>query len=481
MFAKQVRVLPILAALIPVLSAQTDPGPRGGPGDAGGPTEGLNAEEVQLYWAARDRFREVVSVSGTIQNGVGLGPAFNGNSCASCHAQPAAGGSSPGPKSVQVRQAVVQANRLTLVPQLNPQIALASLDRLPGKAQVVPAFITENSPVRVARLIRKPDGTPDGSVHDLFTISGRSDAPDCVLPQPDFAQEIANHNVVFRIPTPTFGGGLIEAVSDTALLSNLNATAKQRQALGISGHFNRMANDGTISRFGWKAQNKSLLLFAAESYNVEEGVTNDIFPEKRGHTPGCLLNPIPEDTTKLRMQPGATYEPSGFASDIVNFAAFMRLLAPPNPATFSQSAQKGSELFSSVGCALCHSPTLKTGLSLYTGMSNREIHPYSDFALHHMGPGLADHISQGLAAGDEFRTAPLWGVGQRLFFLHDGRASDLLAVIQTHASSNGGCRENSLAAGLNESCTSEANAVIARFNALPASEKQYLLDFLRSL
>ena len=66
-------------------------------------------------------------------------------------------------------------------------------------------------------------------------------------------------------------------------------------------------------------------------------------------------------------------------------------------------------------------------------MSKIEIHPYSDFAIHHMGPGLADHISQGLAAGDEFRTAPLWGVGQRIFFLHDGRTSNLLAAIELAA------------------------------------------------
>ena len=114
-------------------------------------------------------------------------------------------------------------------------------------------------------------------------------------------------------------------------------------------------------------------------------------------------------------------------------------------------------------------------------MSHIEIHPYSDFALHHMGPGLADHISQGAAAGDEFRTAPLWGVGQRLFFLHDGRTSDLLAAIQAHASTDTICRTNPLASALNEACDSETNTVIGRFRALSASQQQAILDFLRSL
>jgi CxxC motif-containing protein (DUF1111 family) len=375
----------------------------------------------------------------------------------------------------------LQEGRLALVPQNNPEVVLAKLDRLPGRDQVVPSFITADGPIRVARFITKADGTPDGSVHDIYTIAGRVDAPGCALPQPDFDRETANHNVVFRIPTPSFGGGLIEGVSDATLIANLESTDKERQALGISGRFNRSVNDGTISRFGWKAQIKSLLLFAAESSNVEEGVTNEIFPDERDHTPGCLFNKTPEDTTRLQVAGSVTYQPSAFASDTVNFAAFMRLLAPPKPVALTTSAQKGSGLFNSIGCALCHSPTLTTGPSQYTGMSNLEIHPYSDFALHHMGPGLADHIAQGLAAGDEFRTAPLWGVGQRIFFLHDGRSSDLLMAIEAHISTDKKCRLSVLSRALSESCKSEANAVISRFNALSAVEKQDILNFLRSL
>jgi len=112
-------------------------------------------------------------------------------------------------------------------------------------------------------------------------------------------------------------------------------------------------------------------------------------------------------------------------------------------------------------------------------------HPYSDFALHHMGSNLADGISQGGAGPDEFRTAPLWGAGQRLFFLHDGRTSDLLEAIQAHSGSSTNCVDSEprqwSQAGGSTTCPSEANAVIAKFNGLSASEKQDVLNFLRSL
>jgi CxxC motif-containing protein (DUF1111 family) len=156
------------------------------------------------------------------------------------------------------------------------------------------------------------------------------------------------------------------------------------------------------------------------------------------------------------------------------------MLAPPTPTTASASEKNGQALFSSTGCALCHSPSLTTAASTFTGMGNFTYHPYSDIALHHLGPKLADGVSQGSAGGDEFRTAPLWGIGQRLFFLHDGRTSDLLDAIQQHSSPGADCVENPLLA-LVLPCQSEANGVISKFNALNASQQQDLLNFLRSL
>ena len=257
----------------------------------------------------------------------------------------------------------------------------------------------------------------------------------------------AANNVIFRIPTPTFGLGLVESTPDSALQDNLASTQQARSRLGIGGTLNTSGNDGTITRFGWKAQNKSLLMFAGEAYNVEIGASNEIFTNERNAVAGCVFNGSPEDATNLLNQnPNSpNYHTtigtaSEMSSDLVNFAAFSRLSAPPMPAAPTQSTQDGQQVFERVGCALCHSESLTSGPSPYTGMGSVVYHPYSDFALHHMGDGLADGIVQGAASGDQFRTAPLWGVGQRLFFLHDGRTSDLLQAIRDHGSSRD-CRD----------------------------------------
>jgi CxxC motif-containing protein (DUF1111 family) len=167
------------------------------------------------------------------------------------------------------------------------------------------------------------------------------------------------------------------------------------------------------------------------------------------------------------------------ASDIVNFAVFSRLSAPPTPAAPTSSTLNGHRLFENVGCALCHSESLTSGPSPYTGMGAVTYHPYSDFALHHMGGGLADGIVQGSAGADQFRTAPLWGIGQRLYFLHDGRTSDLLQAIVAHA--DGGCRSPRGPEITAANCGSEADGVIRNFQALNSSQVQDLLNFLRSL
>ncbi len=123
-----------------------------------------------------------------------------------------------------------------------------------------------------------------------------------------------------------------------------------------------------------------------------------------------------------------------------------------------------------VGCALCHTPTLMTGDSSVEALRNKLANLYSDVALHQIGPGLADDILQGGARGDEFRTAPLWGVGQRIFFLHDGRTTNLDEAIQAHRS-----------AANTKFGASEANAVIDRFNRLSEDDQQDIFNFLRSL
>lgn len=453
------------------VQAQRDPGPRPGPASAGGTFPTSNSQQVAFFNQSLARFQEVDSVSGKIEAGSGLGPTYNANSCATCHAQPAMGGSSPGLASPQN-------------PVPNPQVALASLD---GATNAVPSFITRSGPVREARFVFASNGSLDGGVHDLYTIAGRTDAPGCSLGQPPFSQQLSAGNVIFRIPTPTFGLGLVESTPDATLQANLASTASARASLLIGGTFNTSGNDGTITRFGWKAQNKSLLMFAGEAYNVEIGTSNEVFPNERSAVPGCVFNAGPEDASN--MINGNASSPnyltnigtvSEMSSDIVNFAAFSRMLAPPTPGPSTASTQNGARLFNSMGCAMCHSPSLTSGASVYTGGA-QTYHPYSDFALHHMGPNLADGIDQGVAGPDEFRTAPLWGVGQRLYFLHDGRTSNMLQAILDHAGSGNDCRGQHFTLLSQGKCGSEANQVIRNFQALSPSQMQDVLNFLRSL
>jgi len=438
----------LLLALVPLAAGQVaapkiarDPGVREGMA-AGSAIAGLTPAQQSFFSTGLMQFRELVSVTGSVPNTrKGLGPTFNAQSCAHCHSQPAIGGSSPA---------------------VNPQIGAAIAQ---GAANLIPSFITARGPVRVARFPYAP-GTlqPDGSVHNLFTITGRKDAPGCKLAQPNFQQAADSGNLIFRIPIPVFGGGLIESIPDSALLANMNADAATKRHLGIAGRPNLSPNDSTITRFGWKAQNKSLEMFAAEADNVEIGVTNELFPNELDGTPGCQFNSTPEDSTSF--SPDGTILPS----NIVRFAGFMRLLDQPRPAPSTPSTIHGGQVFMQIGCALCHTPSFTTGQSSVAPLGNVQANLFSDLLLHHMGPGLADNVSQGIAHGDEFRTAPLWGLGQRIFFLHDGRTADLLQAIENHSSR-----------GDHQYPDSEANAVIDAFRKLPEPEKQDLLNFLRSL
>ncbi len=433
-------------------SAARDPGVRGGAAGAGAPIAGLTRSELALFNAGKDEFAQAEEVAD------GLGPTMNLDGCGACHLQPAVGGTSPA---------------------VNPQVAFAAAN---GAANTVPSFITAKGPVREARFVKNADGTPDGGVHDLFTIAGRADAPGCALAQPDFERELARRNVIFRIPTPVFGAGLIEQISDKAILANQVNDAPRKKELrirgrpnivlaghAISGQANNNGNDGTVARFGWKAQNKSLLLFSGEAYNVEMGITNELFQTERDETPACQFAAVPNDITKSDAKTLV-----GGIGAIEKFAFFARFLAPPGPSRDApggvESIARGRKLFANVGCALCHTPTLDTGNAAVAALRNQPVNLFSDLLVHDMGPGLADGITQGQAGPREFRTAPLWGLGQRLFFLHDGRTSDLREAIRAHRSGSSFTRN-----------ASEANAVVKNFNGLPDVQKQDVLNFLRSL
>ena len=443
---------------IPAALAAADPGVRGGNPGVGTAVAGLSADQSILFGYGQAAFAEVEQIAD------GLGPRFNLDSCGGCHAQPAPGGSSPA---------------------VNPQVELATAF---GARNSVPAFITSNGPVREARFKLTSTGARDGGVHALFVTSGRIDtsgsANKCAIVQDDFNGQLGRGNVAMRIPTPTFGNGLIESISDATLSANLSANAFRKSNLGIGGHFNHSGNDGTISRFGWKAQNSSLMVFSGEAYNVEMGISNEVFEIEREQNANCQQAPVPNDVSGKTGISTADLT----LSDVEKFAMFMRFLAAPTPSANAPggaaSIARGARQFDNIGCGLCHTAALTTGNTAVKALSNQKVGLFSDLAVHRMGPRLADNVLQGSAAGDEFRTAPLWGLGQRIFFLHDGRTSDLVRAIEAHASggggSNGGGRNpnNTAADGFGPS---EANDVVGNFEDLNDVSKQDLLNFLRSL
>src|SRR5215470_13857499 len=418
-------------------------------------------------------------------NSNGLGARHNADQCFICHAQPTLGGSGG--------FIVPNPGQGTPMQPENPLFRLVPLRF--GKQNVVPSFEQQFGPIREVRFQFNPDGTPDGGVHQLWVVTGIKTDPtltSCSLTQPNFAAQLAAGNLSFRIPLQMLGLGLIDSIQDREILSHFNATASRRAALGIAGHPNHSGNDGTITRFGWKAQNKSLTMFAAEAYNVEMGITNELFPTATEEDPGCQgpAKPEPNDVTRTQNNdtgPPANqsfFNPIHILADWMQFTLLMRFTDGPQPdPNPSASAQRGRVVFNTIGCALCHTPTMQTAPVMNSAvLENRPVNLFSDLLVHHMGAGLADNIIQGQAGPDEFRTVPLWGVGQRLFFLHDGRTSDLLQAIQQHFSAASSDTQATSASTASPAYpASEANAVVSKFRGLSKTDQQAVLDFLRSL
>jgi CxxC motif-containing protein (DUF1111 family) len=428
---------------IPANVTATDPGPRPLPADAGNFLSTLSANEQQIEPTITTEFDRVHNVIVTSPVDGGLGPVFNSNSCVSCHAYPAPGGSSP------------------------PSNPLFSVYNYAGATNTMPSFESSTGPILEARFIDQPGTTtPDGNVQQLFTITGRSDAAGCTLSQPNFSQASSEGNLVLHQVPPLYGDGLIEVVRNVAIINNMNSNLTEKASLGITGVPNYSGNDGSIMRFGWKAQVRSTLLMSANQFNVEMGVTNEVFPNEINQTPGCVLNPVPETVTNFT--PGILTEL--FPGDYSRTEYYTQWLAPPIPAASTSATRNGKTQFTNVGCVYCHTTSFTTPATSRPALANITINLYSDLLVHHMGPGLADGLTQGAAGPDMFRTTPLWGIGQRLWFMHDGRTSNIVTAIEDHYSLG-----NSLYPA------SEANQTVTNFNNLSSTNQQDLVDFLRSL
>jgi CxxC motif-containing protein (DUF1111 family) len=368
----------------------------------GSPLPGLSSQGRIAFETGKDDFQEVHGRED------GLGPVFNGRSCSECHNQGAVGGAGDALDSTSVTRF--------------------------GKA-VMNGF----DPMVEAggSLIQRR------SLREIF--------PEC----PITGEVVPKQATVRtrRISTPLFGAGLIEAIPNEEILHRSDPWDTDRD--GISGRAHLVQNPETrhveIGRFGWKAQHSSLHMFSGDAYLNELGVTSPTFPEE--NLPQGKPIPAPWYT-------GPETDDDG--EDISLVATFMRFLAAPSRGVATPQARLGEELFMKVGCATCHTPSMTTSVSNPTpALRRKTVRLYSDLLLHDMGTSLADGVVQGQATGREFRTPPLWGLGRRKFFLHDGRASDLRAAIALHEG--------------------EGARVKWKYESLGRMEQTALLEFLRSL
>src|SRR5882724_1950945 len=327
----------------------------------------------------------------------GLGPVFNGTSCAECHFNPAVGGDST---ITETRFGTTDKNKFDALGDLG------------------------------------------GS---LIQSQGIGHVSGCKEP---FVGEIVPKEatiVTGRKTTPLFGLGLVDAVPDSTFENLTQNGGKVNQVLDpVSG-------TRKIGKFGWKAQVSSLFVFSGDAYLNEMGITSPFFRNEQCPNGDCAMiaacNPV--------------LDPEDNGADVQAFTNFMTLLAPVVPrGSISASVTAGENVFNRIGCADCHVSTLTTGPSPIAVLNQQPFHPYSDFLLHHMGT-LGDGIEQGKAAGDEMRTAPLWGLRFRSRFLHDGRATTHPAAIEAHDGA--------------------AKAAAQAFQQLTAADRQALLDFLGSL
>ena len=361
----------------------------------GQPLAGLSAAELAAFNEGGVEFRNVETVAG------GLGPIFNDVSCVACHDAGGTGGAS--------RRTVTRFGR-TVNGVFDP------LDSQGG------SLLQERS---INRVIRE------------------------VVPR-------EANTVARRVTTPLFGAGLIEAIPDsTIVLGTLG-----RKPVGIAGKVSVVrdvvSGVNRIGRFGWKAQEATLLAFSGDAYVNEMGIKNRFFPTENAPNGNAAL--LARFDLVADVEDGI--DPLDGKADIDRAADFMRLLAPPPRGPATASSVAGEAIFARLDCAVCHTPSMRTGRNVIAALSEKTVGLYSDLLIHDMG-ALGDGIAQGTAGARDMRTAPLWGLRSRPTWLHDGRANTVDQAVRGHAG--------------------EAQSSRDRYGALSAAERQQLLDFLNTL
>lgn len=370
--------------------------PNPPPPALGRPLPGLGTEELARFETGREAF---LAEEGPDE---GLGPVFTENSCAKCHGGRAATGGSG-------TRLVTRFGRMRNG-QFDPMIEFGGpliQDRGIGRFNGV-RFVGEVVP-REATIVAR------------------------------------------RRTTALFGLGLVDAVPDAVFIAL--AQTEQVTSPATAGRPNLVHDPATgrtrVGKFGWKAQHATLFAFAGDAYTNEMGITTPLFPNENCPQGNCALlaaNPVSDNPNEPDNQ------------DLVEFTDFMTFLAPA-PRTGS-GGNAGQALFTQVGCAQCHTPTLQTGVNAVPALDRVVFAPYSDFLLHDMGP-LGDGIVQEQAGPREMRTAPLWGLRLQETLLHDGRARTVDAAIRAHDGQARGSRN--------------------RYAALRPQQRDQLLAFLNSL
>lgn len=376
-------------------AAQLPPPP---PPPLGAPLPGLGPNEFTAFQNGQQAFLHVRTIA------EGLGPVFNGRSCAACHRAGAAGGAST-------------------------DLGISRVTRIAG---IVNGTYNElqfvGGPVLQARSLRELDPT---------------------YPFPGETIPVQANFVSRRITTPLFGAGLIEAIPEATIVANSQRVLPD----GVHGVPNRIMNPQgvlEVGRFGWKSQVARLGFFSGDAYLNEIGLTSQQFP--RDNLPQGRLDPAGRDKVA---DPEDVTNAARAATD------YMRFLAPPPPTALTLLSQRGQQVFASIRCTSCHIPVMQTGLVPSPTLSNKPARLYSDLLLHRMGPALADGVRQGQAFGDQWRTAPLWGLRFRPVLMHDGRATTPEQAVMMH----GG----------------EAQIIRDRYAALPLGDKSAVLEFLKTL
>lgn len=357
---------------------------------------GLTKTQVNEFVDGRNDFADVETVAD------GLGPVFNGRSCAECHSVPVIGGGST--------RTVTRFGKI--------------VDRVFDPMTSAGGSLIQDHAIG-------PDDEP--GIHQFVAESVPSDA--AVF-------------FVHRRTPPLFGLGLVDSVPDADFVALAAVEAARND--GTAGRVSMVADPvhgGTsVGKFGWKAQVPNLNTFAGDAYLNEMGITNPLFPNEncpQGHCSELIFNPVP------------ALNDDGHG--VINFTNFMTMLDAPPRGKTSGDTVAGEKIFDAIGCGSCHVANLQTGSSDIPALRHRPFHPYSDFLLHDMGP-LGDNIVQGAAGGHEMRTAPLWGLRMVTTFLHDGRATTIEDAILAHAGQGNAARDRF--AGLNADAKSKLLAFL---------------------